>query len=65
MTIDDTLACAGKGATLEGVTDGLRVLEMRVLDSDGNVVATFDLAGKEIAQPLASDEDTSSLQSHL
>jgi hypothetical protein len=62
-----------KAPPFEGVTNGRRIVGMRVLDINENVVASFDLEGvvanfdlegKAIVRPLPSDEDTSSLRSH-
>jgi hypothetical protein len=48
MTVNEAVALAGDGYRLEGTTDDVRVIGMRVLDRDGNVMAMFNCEGQEV-----------------
>jgi hypothetical protein len=62
MTINEAIERAGAGAFLEGVTDSSRVIGLRVLSRAGDIVATFNSVGLELAPPPLSDEGTSNPQ---
>jgi hypothetical protein len=59
MTINEAIERAGAGAFLEGVTDSSRVIGLRVLSRAGDIVATFNSVGLELAPPPLSDEGIS------